>query len=168
MFDFRRNFFFVKFVVLFFLITLFGYWGIDLNSEEVYIAFSFFFLVALAFVMLRLGVLAFFAGLVNRRYAYIVQEGIVAAYIVKAVGIFWRSPLRVIGFVARNYSFFVLTAVSLVVLRANLLVNFSVARFSFLRLMLGVAVSFFVVSVLRFCQHFVFSSLLSNVFVVKV
>jgi hypothetical protein len=68
MLSFRENSFFIKFSILFFIITIFGYWGIDLNSEELYIAFSFFFLVIVAFSLVRTGALLFFTNTVNRKY----------------------------------------------------------------------------------------------------
>lgn len=68
MLSFKENSFFIKFSVLFFIITIFGYWGIDLNSEELYIAFSFFFLVIVAFSLVRTGALFFFTNTVNRKY----------------------------------------------------------------------------------------------------
>jgi len=68
MINFKENFFFVKFSVLFFILTIFGYWGIDLNSEELYIAFSFFFLVILTFVLVRRAILLFFVRSVNSKY----------------------------------------------------------------------------------------------------
>lgn len=168
MLNFRRDLFFVKFAVLFFLITLFGYWGIDLNSEEVYIAFSFFFLVILAFVSLRLSILSMFVGLANRRYARIVQEGIIAAYVAKIVGTFWKSPLNVILFVNKNYGFFVTEVVSAFGLRASLLKDFNRVRFSFLQLIVGVVNNFFLASITRFLVHVTFSSSLSKIFVVEV
>ena len=74
MLSFRENFFFVKFSVLFFLILIFGYWGIDLNSEELYIAFSFLFLVVLAFVMSRKALLFVFVKAVNLKFSRIVSD----------------------------------------------------------------------------------------------
>lgn len=68
MLSFKDNFFFVKFSILFFIVTIFGYWGIDLNSEELYIAFSFFFLVIVAFGAVRTGMLLFFLTTVNKKY----------------------------------------------------------------------------------------------------
>jgi hypothetical protein len=68
MLSFRENSFFVKFSILFFIITIFGYWGIDLNSEELYIAFSFFFLIIVAFSLIRASALLFFTNTVNRKY----------------------------------------------------------------------------------------------------
>lgn len=74
MLSFRENFFFVKFSVLFFLILIFGYWGIDLNSEELYIAFSFLFLVVLAFVVFRKVLLFVFVSAVNSKFSRIVLD----------------------------------------------------------------------------------------------
>src|SRR6187402_1797856 len=68
MLNFRDNFFFVKFSVLFFILVIFGYWGIDLNSEEIYIAFSFFFLTILGFVLSRTAFLYLFVKSVNKKY----------------------------------------------------------------------------------------------------
>jgi len=68
MISFENNFFFIKFLVLFFLITVFGYWGIDLNSEEIYIAFSFFLLVAAAILSFRSSLLNIFVTLLNKKY----------------------------------------------------------------------------------------------------
>lgn len=168
MLNFKRDFFFVKFSILFFLIVLFGYWGIDLNSEEVYIAFSFFFLVILAFVGLRLGVLSFFSGLVNKRYAYVVREGIVAVYIAKIVGVLWQSPLKLISFVNRNYYFFVITVMTVFESRAQLLLNYSRLRFSFLKIILSVSANFFAVSIYNFCKNYSFSGSLSKLFSIEV
>lgn len=69
MLSFRDNFFFTKFSILFFVVTIFGYWGIDLNSEELYIAFSFFFLVIAIFVLARTSLLLFFLNTVNLKYS---------------------------------------------------------------------------------------------------
>lgn len=74
MLNFKENFFFVKFSVLFFLVLIFGYWGIDLNSEELYIAFSFLFLVILAFVMSRKALLFIFVKSVNSKFSRIVSD----------------------------------------------------------------------------------------------
>lgn len=68
MLSFKNNFFFTKFTVLFFILTIFGYWGIDLNSEELYIAFSFFLLVILGVLVSRKAALVLFAKLVNIKY----------------------------------------------------------------------------------------------------
>lgn len=68
MINFRDNYFFVKFVVLFFILTIFGYWGIDLNSEELYIAFSFFLLVVAGLAVFRRGVLLVFIESTNVKY----------------------------------------------------------------------------------------------------
>lgn len=68
MLSFKDNFFFVKFSILFFIVTIFGYWGLDLNSEELYIAFSFFFLVIVAFGAVRTSMLLFFLTTVNKKY----------------------------------------------------------------------------------------------------
>lgn len=74
MLNFKENFFFVKFSVLFFLVLIFGYWGIDLNSEELYIAFSFLFLVVLAFVMSRKALLFIFVKSVNSKFSRIISD----------------------------------------------------------------------------------------------
>jgi hypothetical protein len=74
MISFRDNFFFLKFSILFFIVTIFGYWGIDLNSEELYIAFSFFFLVIVAFITVRASALAFFSSAVNRKYSRLLLD----------------------------------------------------------------------------------------------
>jgi len=74
MLNFKENFFFVKFSVLFFLVLIFGYWGIDLNSEELYIAFSFLFLVILAFVISRKALLFIFVKSVNSKFSRIISD----------------------------------------------------------------------------------------------
>lgn len=74
MLNFRENFFFVKFSVLFFLVVIFGYWGIDLNSEELYIAFSFLFLVVLTFVISRQALLLVFVKSVNAKFTRLVAD----------------------------------------------------------------------------------------------
>jgi len=79
MLSFRENFFFVKFSILFFLILIFGYWGIDLNSEELYIAFSFLFLIVLAFVIPRKLLLFIFVKAANSKFSRIVSDLFVIA-----------------------------------------------------------------------------------------
>lgn len=74
MINFRDNFFFAKFTVLFFILTIFGYWGIDLNSEELYIAFSFFLLVIAGVVLSRHSILLVFSKSVNTKYFRIVSD----------------------------------------------------------------------------------------------
>ena len=74
MLSFKENFFFFRFSVLFFILTIFGYWGIDLNSEELYIAFSFFVLVIAVFMLVRSGVLFFFVKSVNAKYSRILTD----------------------------------------------------------------------------------------------
>lgn len=69
MLNFKDNFFFFKFSVLFFILLIFGYWGIDLNSEEVYIAFSFLLLVVFGFSLSRVSVLYFFTKSLNKKYS---------------------------------------------------------------------------------------------------
>lgn len=79
MLSFKENFFFIRFAVLFFILVIFGYWGIDLNSEEVYIAFTFLFLVVASFVMVRRGILFFFVKAVNSKYARLVGDLLLVA-----------------------------------------------------------------------------------------
>ncbi len=74
MLTFKDNFFFIRFAVLFFILLIFGYWGIDLNSEEIYIAFTFLFLVVASFVMVRRGVLFFFVRSINSKYARLISD----------------------------------------------------------------------------------------------
>lgn len=74
MLDFKENFFFSRFAVFFFILIVFGYWGVDLNSEEIYIAFTFFFVVVAAFVITRRGILFFFVKAVNRKYARLLGD----------------------------------------------------------------------------------------------
>lgn len=90
MLNFKENFFFIKFSVLFFLIVIFGYWGIDLNSEELYIAFSFLFLVVLAFVLSRKALLFIFVKSVNLKFMRIVADlfVIVGAMTLQLSGLF--------------------------------------------------------------------------------
>lgn len=71
MLSFKENFFFFRFSALFFILTIFGYWGLDLNSEELYIAFSFFVLVIASFILVRNGVLFFFVKAINAKYSRI-------------------------------------------------------------------------------------------------
>ena len=79
MLNFQNNFFFAKFTVLFFILTIFGYWGIDLNSEELYIAFSFFLLVILGVLASRQAILLLFVKLVNAKYFRILSDLLVVA-----------------------------------------------------------------------------------------
>lgn len=74
MLNFRDNFFFAKFAVLFFILTIFGYWGIDLNSEELYIAFSFFLLVIVGVILSRTAILLMFVKSVNVKYFRILSD----------------------------------------------------------------------------------------------
>lgn len=74
MISFKDNFFFLKFSVLFFIVTIFGYWGIDLNSEELYIAFSFFFLAIVAFLLARASVVFFFTKAANKKYLRLLAD----------------------------------------------------------------------------------------------
>lgn len=69
MLNFKDNFFFFKFSVLFFVLLIFGYWGIDLNSEEVYISFSFLLLVVFGFLLSRSAILYFFTKSLNKKYS---------------------------------------------------------------------------------------------------
>lgn len=79
MLNFRANFFFIKFTVLFFILTIFGYWGIDLNSEELYIAFSFFLLVIVGVVTSRQALLYVFIKSVNTKYFRLLSDLLVSA-----------------------------------------------------------------------------------------
>jgi len=78
MLNFRTNFFFVKFTVLFFILAIFGYWGIDLNSEELYIAFSFFLLVIVGVVTSRQALLYVFIKSVNTKYFRLLSDLLVS------------------------------------------------------------------------------------------
>lgn len=68
MINFKDNFFFAKFTILFFILTIFGFWGIDLNSEELYIAFSFFLLVIVGFILSRKSISVVFVKSINAKY----------------------------------------------------------------------------------------------------
>lgn len=68
MLSFFGNFFFTRFLWVFFILTVFGWWGIDTNSEELYIAFSFFLLIAVTVVVFRRILTLFFVQLVNYKY----------------------------------------------------------------------------------------------------
>lgn len=74
MLSFKSDFFFSKFTILFFIIIIFGYWSLDLNSEELYIAFSFFLLVIVAFNASRVAMLVFFLDTVNKKYSRQIAE----------------------------------------------------------------------------------------------
>lgn len=74
MLSFKENFFFFRFAVLFFILVIFGYWGLDLNSEELYIAFSFFALSITVFILVRNAVLLFFVKSVNLKYSRILVD----------------------------------------------------------------------------------------------
>lgn len=71
MINFRSNFFFLQFSVLFFFIVIFGFWSIDLNSEEIYIAFSFFVMLILGFIFFRANLMLLFMRLLNSKYSAI-------------------------------------------------------------------------------------------------
>lgn len=68
MLRFNDNYYFLKFVSLFFIIIIFGFWGIDQNSEELYIAFSFFLLVLLGIYATRTAALYYFIKVMNLKY----------------------------------------------------------------------------------------------------
>jgi len=74
MLNFRTNFVFIKFTASFFILTVFGYWGVDLNSEELYIAFSFFFLVIVGVVTFRQALLYVFIKSVNTKYFRLLSD----------------------------------------------------------------------------------------------
>lgn len=78
MISFQSNFFFIKFAVLFFILTIFGYWGVDLNSEELYIAFSFFLLVIVGVVVFRQAILLVFVQASNVKYFRLLSDLLVA------------------------------------------------------------------------------------------
>lgn len=78
MMNFRSDFFFFKFAGLFFILTIFGYWGIDLNSEELYIAFSFFLLFSFSVVLFRQTVTALFVHSVNAKYVRFLSDLIIS------------------------------------------------------------------------------------------
>lgn len=78
MLNFKDNFFFAKFTILFFILTIFGYWGIDLNSEELYIAFSFFLLVVVGVILSRKALLVIFIQSVNAKYFRLLNDLLVA------------------------------------------------------------------------------------------
>lgn len=78
MITFRDNFFFIKFSMLFFILTIFGYWGVDLNSEELYIAFSFFLLIIVSVVLFRGAVSSVFFHMVNSKYFRLLSDLLVA------------------------------------------------------------------------------------------
>lgn len=68
MLDFRKDIFLVKVILLGFLFLVFGFWRIDLNSEEVFIAFSFLFLLVVGIVMFRFLTMRAFVDLFNNKY----------------------------------------------------------------------------------------------------
>lgn len=74
MLSFKENFFFFRFTFSFFILTIFEYWGLDLNSEELYIAFSFFVLMVAVFILIRNGILFFFVKAVNLKYSRILSD----------------------------------------------------------------------------------------------
>lgn len=78
MISFRENFFFTKFAVLFFILTIFGYWGVDLNSEELYIAFSFFLLVILSVAIFRRAITSTFLSVINAKYFRLLSDLLVS------------------------------------------------------------------------------------------
>lgn len=68
MFNFVNRLFFTKFVLLFFVLLIFGIWEIDLNSEEVLVAFSFLFLIVLLALLLWASMNRSFVFLINKKY----------------------------------------------------------------------------------------------------
>lgn len=68
MLNFNNNAFFTKFCCFFIFILIFNFWAIDLNSEEVFIAFSCVFLVVVGFLFSRAAVLSMFLGSFNSLY----------------------------------------------------------------------------------------------------
>lgn len=69
MLNFKDNVFFIRWSAIFFIVSIFGYWGIDLNSEELYIAFSFFFLVIVAFLGVRHSNFFSFTTVINKKFS---------------------------------------------------------------------------------------------------
>lgn len=74
MLNFKSNFFFLQFSVLFFFIVIFGFWSIDLNSEEIYIAFSFFIMLVLGFIFFRANLMLVFMRILNKKYSIILSS----------------------------------------------------------------------------------------------
>lgn len=68
MLNFQSTNFFVKFTLLFFILIIFGYWGVDLNSEELYIAFSFFILVLFGVTLFKSSLVLIFTKMLNVKY----------------------------------------------------------------------------------------------------
>ena len=103
MMSFKNNVTFLKFAILYFLILIFGYWKIDLNSEEIYISFTFFVLTAVLFVLFRKSILVFFVESVNSFYNrflfdILLRVGILELYIVSLteLEVFLRSLLQLV------------------------------------------------------------------------
>lgn len=101
MMGFKNNVVFLKFAVLYFLILIFGYWKIDLNSEEIYISFSFFVLAVILFVSFRRSILVFFVESVNlfyNRFLFdiLLRVGILELYITSLteLGVFLANLLN--------------------------------------------------------------------------
>lgn len=92
MLRFNDNYYFLKFVSLFFIIIIFGFWGIDQNSEELYIAFSFFLLVLLGIYATRTAALYYFIKVMNLKYWRLLKDLLILMLV---FGFQWHALFRV-------------------------------------------------------------------------
>ena len=167
MLNFQDNFFFAKFTVLFFILTIFGYWGIDLNSEELYIAFSFFLLVILGVVLSRRAVLTLFVKSVNQKYFRILSDLLVVVSaltlrlvelkaLVSSLVSLRKLVSKLITFTSGHFSG-----------DASLVRNLLSARTAFLSSFLSLSLNVFFKNVLRLKKFYSFSAAAAKFFSIK-
>ena len=168
MLNFRDNFFFAKFTVFFFILTIFGYWGIDLNSEELYIVFSFFLLVIAGVVLSRKSILLLFIKSVNTKFFRLLSDLLI---IVSALSLRvnalknLRVSLEVLFSVLTKFS-----KISVLFFSKGLPVVKSIlqARVAFLSIFLSLSSSVFFKNLLRLKRFYSFSSTSSKFFSIKI
>lgn len=156
MLSFKENFFFFRFAVLFFILTIFGYWGLDLNSEELYIAFSFFVLVIAAFILVRNGVLFFFVKAVNSKYARILADLLLTVASVRLQVISLNSLETYLSIFVKLINSFLVFLVDFVRLDLPIFSAVYASKFSMLHAMFGGSLALFSRNCLRVRKSAVF------------
>lgn len=84
MLNFSNNYNFIRFSVIFYLVVIFGYWGIDLNTEEIFVSFVFLVLVLILFVAFRRSLILAFTRSVNALYNRFLLDILVRVELIEA------------------------------------------------------------------------------------
>lgn len=84
MLNFSSNYNFIRFSVIFYLVVIFGHWGIDLNTEEIFVSFVFLVLVLILFVTFRRGLILAFTQSVNALYNRFLLDILVRVELIEA------------------------------------------------------------------------------------